>query len=137
MYFRDYWMSKTCWDQSLKRLVSEHPLAVNMIKDPKPPWNLERSFIKGCLLNLYERSFINFFDHSEGKWLRNYISYGNLKAKGCLLTHWLLMLSNVFWMVGICSSLFNCNYIKNKNHFLNLLCYCWNLHEIINIFEKR
>ena len=37
----------------------------------------------------------------------------------------------------ICSSLFKCNYLKNKTLFLNFLTHLWNLHQILNIFEKK
>ena len=44
----------TWLDNSLKSAVSEQPLTVNMLKDPKH------------LLNLHERTFIIFFHGSEG-----------------------------------------------------------------------
>ena len=40
-------------DNSLKSVVSEHPLTVNMLKDPKHLWNL------------YDSNFILFFHQSE------------------------------------------------------------------------
>ena len=35
------------------------------------------------------------------------------------------------------SSLFKCNYLKNKKHLVNFLFLFWNLHQILNIFEKK
>ena len=35
MYFRNFRLSKTCIDHSLKSAASEHPLTVNMLKGPK------------------------------------------------------------------------------------------------------
>ena len=35
------------------------------------------------------------------------------------------------------SSLFKCNYLKNKKHLVNFLFRFWNLHQILNIFEKK
>ena len=46
---------QTCVNNSIKSAVSEHPLTVNMLKGPKH------------LGNLHEKTFIMFFDHSEGK----------------------------------------------------------------------
>ena len=54
---------KTGVDHSLKSIVSEHPLAVNMFKVPKHMWNL------------HETNFIIFFYHSEEKWLPKYLLY--------------------------------------------------------------
>ena len=47
------------------------------------------------------------------------------------------MTSILFGIVRICSSLFKCNYIKNKKLFINVLFHLWNLHQILNIFEKK
>ena len=54
---------KTLVDHSLKSIVSEHPLAVNMLKGSKHLWNL------------HETNFIIFFDQSEKKWLAKYLPY--------------------------------------------------------------
>ena len=56
MYFRDYRLSKTWLDYSLKSAVSEDSLEVNIIKSPKHLWNL------------HESSVLIFSDHSEEKW---------------------------------------------------------------------
>ena len=47
------------------------------------------------------------------------------------------MTSTIFGIVRICNSLFKCNYLKNENLFLNFLFHLWNLHQILNIFEKK
>ena len=59
---------KTWVNDSIKSAVSEHPLTVNMLKGPKH------------LGNLHEKTFIIFFDHSEGKWLENDLPYWTLKC---------------------------------------------------------
>ena len=59
---------KTWLDHFLKSVVSEYPLAVNMLKGPKDLWNL------------HESTFIICFDHSDLKWLRKYLSYPSLKS---------------------------------------------------------
>ena len=55
MYFRSYRLSETWLDHFLKSTVSELPLRVNMLKDPKQ------------LLNLDESTFVIFFPQSEQK----------------------------------------------------------------------
>ena len=40
-------------------------------------------------------------------------------------------------IMGICSFLFKCNYLKNGKVFLNFLFHLWNLHQILNIFGKK
>ena len=47
------------------------------------------------------------------------------------------MTSILFGIVRISGSLFKCNYIKNKKILINFLCRLWNLHQILNIFEKK
>ena len=37
----------------------------------------------------------------------------------------------------ICCSLFKWKYLKNQKLFINFLFHLWNLHEILNIFEKK
>ena len=55
MYFRYYRLSKSWLEHSLKSTVPEHPLKVNMLKDPK------------YLCNLHESTFIIFFHHCSDK----------------------------------------------------------------------
>ena len=54
-----------------------------------------------------------------------------------LLTHGLPITSILFRIVRICHSPFKSSYIKNKKHFLCFLFHLWNLHQILNIFQKR
>ena len=56
MYFRNYRLSKTWLDQSLKSAVLENPPTVNMLKGPRH-WR-----------NLHDSTFIIFFHHSGAKW---------------------------------------------------------------------
>ena len=49
----------------------------------------------------------------------------------------LLITSIMFRIVRICRSLFKCNYLKNKKHFLSFIFHLWNLHQISNIFKKK
>ena len=54
---------KTLVDRSVKSTVSEHPLAVDMLKGPKDLWTQ------------HETTFIIFFDFSERKLLGKYLPY--------------------------------------------------------------
>ena len=56
MYFPNYRLWKTYLEHSLKRVVSEHALTLDMWKPPKFFWNL------------HESTFIMFFHHSQGSW---------------------------------------------------------------------
>ena len=47
------------------------------------------------------------------------------------------MANILFRIVRISTSLFNRSYLKNKKHFMNFLLRVWNLHQILNIFEKK
>ena len=40
-------------------------------------------------------------------------------------------------ILSIWNSLFKCNYLKNKKSFLNFFFRLWNLHQILNIYEKK
>ena len=81
------------------------------------------------LLKSAWENFIIFFHHSERKWFGKYLPYWNLKSQGCFLTYWLPMTSILFEILTICSSLFKCNYLKNKNIF-------WIFCSIYGIFIK-
>ena len=116
---------KTWVDYSLKSAFLEHPLAVKILMGHKHLWNM------------HERTFIRFFDQSEVKWLWKYLPYWTLKSYGCLLTHWLAMASIALGILGICSALFKCNYLKKWKLFLGFLFHLWNVHQLSNIFKKK
>ena len=125
MSLRNYGISKTWLKNSLDSTVSEPPSTANMLMGAKHLWNP------------HDSNFIIFFHHSEVKWFAKYLPYWNLKSYGCLLTHWMLMTRIMFKIVRICSSLFKCNYLKNKKLFVNFLSDFWNHHQILDIFEKK
>ena len=54
-----------------------------------------------------------------------------------LLTQGLPITSIMFRIVRYCCSLFKSSYLKNKRQFLGFLFHLWNLHQILNIFEKK
>ena len=73
MYFRNYRVSKTCLDHSLKGAVSEHPSTVNILKGPK-------DFRK-----LHESTFIIFFYHSRGGMVSEISPLLNFEIRGVFL----------------------------------------------------
>ena len=56
---------------------------------------------------------------------------------GFLLTDGLPITSILFRIVRICRSLLNSSSLKKKKHFLEFLFHLWNLHQILNIFQKK
>ena len=125
MFFRNYRLWKTWLNHSLESAVSEFPWIIKILMGVKHFWNL------------HESTFIKFLDHSERKWPRKDLPYWNLKSKRCLLTHWLTMRTIPLGILGICSCPVKCKYLKNKKLFVNFIFHLWNLHEILNIFEKK
>ena len=56
---------------------------------------------------------------------------------GFLLTHGLSITSILFRIVRICRSLLKSSYLKNKKLSLGFLFHLRNLHQILNIFQKK
>ena len=56
---------------------------------------------------------------------------------GSFLTHGVPIKSILFRFVRICRSLFKSSYLKNKKDSLSFLFHLWNLHQILNVFEKK
>ena len=117
MHFQKYGLSKSSLKYFLESKVSEPPSKVNMLVGAKHLWNL------------HESTFIISFDHSEGNIWQN-ISFIEL-------WNWLPMRNIPLGIAGMCSSLFKCNYLKNKTVFRNFLFHLWNLHQILNTLEKK
>ena len=113
MCFRNYRLSKTWLNHSLKSYVSEPPSTFNMLMDDKHLWKL------------HESTFIIFFDQTEMKLFANYLLYSNSMA------------SILFRILRICSSLFKYNDLENKKHFLKFLVRFWNLYQILMNFERK
>ena len=54
-----------------------------------------------------------------------------------MLTQWLPLRTIHLGILGISSSLFKCIYLKNGKRLLNFLFHLSNLHQILNMFEKK
>ena len=52
-------------------------------------------------------------------------------------THGLPITSILFRSVRIYRSLLKCNYLKNKKHFQSVFLHLWNVHQILNTFNKK
>ena len=106
---------KTSLDKCLQSPVWEETSTSNTVNVSKRCWNLHRS------------TFIIFTDHCPRKRLGKTLSYWHEKFWDCVLTHWLPMKSILFIIVKIRRYQFICNFLRNKNLFLGLLLYFWNL----------
>ena len=125
MYFCTYWLRKRWLDKCLKSLAWEDPLTSNMVNGPK-----HCSKLNG-------RTFTIIIDRCEGE--RGWKSLLDWYAEslGCLLTHWLLITSILFWKETIYSNTFRCNYLRNEKCFLNFFFHFLNLNSILNSFKKK
>ena len=109
MYFRNYRLSNTWLDHSLKSAVSEYPSTVNMLKGPKHLWNLHDS----TFINIFTTLRRNDLENISLIELRNHMEY--------FLRHWLPITSIMFRNVKICCFLFKCNYLNNRKLFCQFL----------------
>ena len=108
-----------------KSTVSEHLSTVNMLKGSKHLWKMP------------EGTFIIFFHHSERKWFGKYLPYWSLKSQGSLLTHRRSITIILFGIVEFAVPYSNAIILKTKTLFSVLSVHLWNLHQILNKFEKR
>ena len=83
------------------RLLSEHPLAVNMWTSPKSSLNLQKSI------------FILLFLDSEENWVRKSYFQLDLIYSDCLTTRWLETTSILVVIERIYRDQFKSNYLKN------------------------
>ena len=77
---------KTCLEKSLKISASVDPSTSNTVNVPKHCWNLHHS------------TFIIFTNQCQVNSVGKRFSYLHAKSWECLLTHWLPMISFLFWI---------------------------------------
>ena len=116
---------KTSSQKCLKSPVTENRSTRNMVNVPKHNWNLHCS------------TLIIFIDHYQVNWVGKRLSYWYAKSRDCLLTYWLPMKSILLLIETILRYQFRCNYLRNKQKFLNFLLHLWNLQSVLNILKKR
>ena len=122
-YFWSYLLQKTRFLKCVKGLVSENPLAVNVLTSLKNCWHLQKS------------TFILLFHYFEATWVRKCHFLSDLGFEDCFLLRWLPTTSILVGTGGIYRYQFKCNYLKNQKHFLNFLFHFWSRHYILNILK--
>ena len=102
-----------CLFKWIRRLLSENPLAVNVLTSPKNSWNLDKNI------------FILIFHHFGPNWARKSYFQSHLRFQDCLLTRWLPSSSILVLIERIYRYQFKLNYLKNHRlfalHFFTLL----------------
>ena len=83
------------------------------------------------------KPFFHIFSTLWGEIIWNLSPWLKFEIIGFLLTHGLPIRSIVFRIIRICRSFFKSSYLKNKKHFFRFLFHLWNLHQILNIFNKK
>ena len=81
--------------------------------------------------------FYHIFSSLWGEIIWKISPWFKFEIIGFLLTHGLSITSILFRIVRICRSLFKSSYLKSKKHFLGFLFNLWNLHQILNNFQKK
>ena len=124
-YFWSYWLKSMCLFKCITGLVSENPLAVNVLTSLKNSWNL------------HEKTFVLSFIHSELNWVRNTYFSSDLRCSVSLISRWLEFTSIVVIMERIYCYQFKSNYLKSLRVFAIFVFHCWYLHETSNVLEKN
>ena len=115
-YFLSYWLKNMDSFKSMRGLVSENPLAVNMWTSPKNNWSRQKS------------TFILLFHHSERNWVRKSSFESDLRFSDCLLIRWLATLSILVVIERIYRYQFKSSYLENHKFFADFVLYFLNLH---------
>ena len=102
-----------CSFKCIRGLVSENPLAVNVLRSPKNPWHLQKS------------TFILPFHHSESNWVTESYFSSDLRLYDCLLRSWVPTTSILVVIERIYHYQFKCNYLKTHQFFADFFCLFW------------
>ena len=124
MYFQNYSLLKRSLNKCLESPVSEHPSTVNMFKGLEELWNLHDSTFSYFIITLEDFELEN--DSLSDTWNRRTV-FNTLIAYD---KSFLCNSENL-------SQPINNNYLKNKKLFLEFLLPFFNLHQILNILQKR
>ena len=108
--FLKLWLLKTCLLKCIKGLVSENPLAVNVLTSPKNCWKLQKS------------TSTKLSHHFERVWVRKGHFQLHPRFKDCLLTRW-LPTAGILVVIGIVTAT-NSNAFIWKTETLFSVCYC-------------
>lgn len=75
--------------------------------------------------------------HSQRNWLRKPLCQWYLNSYDSVLKHWLPLAVILSVIFGICRNFFKWKHLKNKLFFDYFFLYFWNLHQILNILNKK
>ena len=114
-----------CLFKCITGLVSENPLAVNVLMKPKNSWNQQKS------------SFILLFDHSKQKWVRRSYFWWDLRLQVCLVTRRVSTKSILIKIERIYSYQFILNYLKNHQFFAVIFFQFFESTLNFQYFKKR
>ena len=87
MYSQNLRLSKTWFNHSLRSLVSEHPLTINILKNPKLLWNLHVSIFTIFYISL-EGTYLENISLSDIRNLRGVCYYIDCRWQGSFLGLW-------------------------------------------------
>ena len=87
--------------------------------------------------NQHHSTSILLFYQLGKNWVGKCLSFKYLKSWECLLIYWLPMTSILFVKGRIYLNQFNCNYLRNKECFLNFLLHISNLHQNLNTLKNK
>ena len=114
-----------CLFKCITGLVSENPLAVNVLTSFKNSRNLQES------------TFVLSFIHSKLNWVRKSYFQSDLRFSDCLITRWLETTSILVIMDKIDRYQFIWNYPKNRRVLAIFVLHFWYLNEISNVLNKN
>ena len=114
-----------CLFKCITGLVSENPLAVNVLTSFKNSWNLQES------------TFVLSFIHSKLNWVRKSYFQSDLRFSDCLITRWLETTSILVIMDKIDRYQFISNYPKNRRVLAIFVLHFWYLNKISNVLNKN
>ena len=114
-----------CLFKCITGLVSENPLAVNVLTSFKNSWNLQES------------TFVLSFIHSKLNWVRKSYFQSDLRFSDCLITGWLETTSILVIMDKIDRYQFISNYPKNRRVLAIFVLHFWYLNKISNVLNKN
>ena len=113
-----------CLFKFIRGLLSQNPLAVNVLTTPRTSWNLQKS------------AFIVPFLHVKQNWvIKTYFEF-DLRFLDCLIRRWLETMGLLTVIERIYSHQFKSVYVKNRKPFTWSCCNFCNLHSICNILKK-
>ena len=113
--FWNYRLRMMCLFKCITGLLSENPLAVNVLTSPQNSLNHQKS------------TFIVIFLHSEPNWVRKSYFQLELRFYDCSITPWLETTSILLVIERIYSYKFKSKYLKN---YKPLALLCWNVCNI-------